>query len=338
MEADSTTYDSSSKTEVAEPALPFNTCPGNLQLYNELISNNGEQRLECQLVERLQGLGLLPAVVKCPTAKPNCNVICKTARVIDRVQWVCEGCTKRQPIRVGSFFYRLQCSILQTLQLILAWCEDADLEVAAAHFGVKPKVATQIFDKLDELAIKEQSTRKLGGENSVVLAEMYPDCVNRLSPDTTDQPHVHRILMLADTNHIPTSYWLHVIRDDNKKTPSGDPDTQALTLEVEEVLRRVVVPGSLVVAGNTLPAVDAATNIQQLLLHCDADMQHFLSTRMWKQALSLCVAARSVCSSTGGAAAGAQRYLSTALHRRRYDDGFFSHTLTAIAAEYTENI
>lgn len=66
--------------------------------------------------------------------------------------------------------------------------------------GVKPKVATLIFDRLDELALNEQNKRKLGGENSVVLAEMYPDCVNRLSPDTTDQPHVHRILMLADTN------------------------------------------------------------------------------------------------------------------------------------------
>lgn len=52
-----------------------------------------------------------------------------------RVQWVCEGCGKRQPIRAGSFFFRLQCSILQAMQIILAWCEDADLEVAAEHFG-----------------------------------------------------------------------------------------------------------------------------------------------------------------------------------------------------------
>lgn len=65
---------------------------------------------------------------------------------------------------------------------------------------IKPRVATMIYDRLDELAVKEQMKCKLGGENSVVLVEMYPDCLNRLSPDTTDQPHVHRILMLADTN------------------------------------------------------------------------------------------------------------------------------------------
>lgn len=65
--------------------------------------------------------------------------------------------------------------------------------------GVKSKVANQIYDKLDELAIKDYSKTRLGGTNSVVLAEMYPDCLNRLSPDTTDHPHVHKILMLADT-------------------------------------------------------------------------------------------------------------------------------------------
>lgn len=58
----------------------------------------------------------------------------------------------------------------------------------------------QIYDKLDDLVINELKKTRLGGENSVVLAEMYPDCMNRLSPDTTDQPHVHRILMLTDTN------------------------------------------------------------------------------------------------------------------------------------------
>lgn len=52
-----------------------------------------------------------------------------------RVQWVCVGCKKRQPIRTGSFFLKLQCSLLQSLQLILAWCEDADVTTAAQHFG-----------------------------------------------------------------------------------------------------------------------------------------------------------------------------------------------------------
>ena len=64
--------------------------------------------------------------------------------------------------------------------------------------GVKSKVAHQIYDRLDELATREQKKCKMGGAGSVALAEMYPDCVNGLSPDTTDQPHVHRILMVVD--------------------------------------------------------------------------------------------------------------------------------------------
>lgn len=52
-----------------------------------------------------------------------------------RVQWVCAGCGKRQPIRIGSFFFKLQCSILQVLQMTLAWCEDVDITVALQHFG-----------------------------------------------------------------------------------------------------------------------------------------------------------------------------------------------------------
>ncbi|KAH9635334.1 hypothetical protein HF086_017900 [Spodoptera exigua] len=188
------------------------------------------------------------------------------------VQWICEGCGKTQPIRAGSFFFRLQCSILQTMQIILAWCEDADVDV----------VATQIYDKLDEIAIKEQSKCKLGGENSVVLVEMYPDCVNRLSPDTTDQPHAHRILMVADTNHIPTSYWLHVMKDDNKKTANGSLDTQALAAEIGHVLKEAVIEGSVIVTGNNVPAVPNTSSIQKLLQHCDMEMQRF---RMYKKKL-----------------------------------------------------
>lgn len=339
MEADSTTYDSSTKAEISQPSLPFNTYPGDFKLYKDFIASNGDQRLECQLVEKLQAIGLLPNNIKCLSSKPDCNVVCRTARVVDRVQWFCEGCGKRQPIRTGSFFFRLQCTILQAMQIIFAWCQDADLEVAAEHFGIKPKMATIIYDKLDELAIKEQHKWKLGGENSVVLADMYPDCVNRLSPDTTDQPHMHRILMLADTNHIPTSYWLHVIKDDIKKASSDDSENQVLKTDIEEAIHYAVVKDSLIVMGNNVPMIHGATSIQQLFQHCEVDMQHFLSTRIWRQAVSLCYASRSICSDKLAAAACgavAQRYLTTALYRIRHDDGFFRQVLETIGNEYTE--
>ncbi|XP_052757404.1 uncharacterized protein LOC113517353 [Galleria mellonella] len=342
MEADSTTYENNSKTAQDDDSFPFSVCPGNFKLYKEFTCNNGEKHLESQIVERLQNFGLLPRTVQCPAALPECKVVCKTARVIDKVQWVCQGCGKKQPIRMGSFFLKLQCSILQTLQMVLAWCEDADCDVAAEYFKVKPKIANHIYDRLEELAVLEQSKYILGGENAVVLAEMYPDCLNRLSPDTTDQPHVHRILMLADTNHIPTHYQLHVIKEDLKKNSVSSLDNQSLTAEIEAVVSRVTSPQSLLVSGSSVPQLAGACSVQQLLQHCDPDMQHFLSTRIWRQAVSLCAASRDFCSeaassgSTGACATFVQRYLHAALYRLKHDDGFYHHLLTVIANQYTD--
>ncbi|XP_072944166.1 uncharacterized protein [Epargyreus clarus] len=338
MEPDSTTYESTSSGKSSDEIyVPFTTCPGNFNFFKELVTNNGKKSLVCQIIQRLQDFGLLATSVRCPSGQPDCNVVCRQARVIDRVQWVCEGCGKRQPIRIGSFFYRLQCSILQTLQLILAWCEDADLNYAVQHFDVKPKVANCIFEKLDDLAIRELRRDKLGGENAVVLAEMYPDCLNRLSPDTTDQPHVHRILMLADTKHIPTNYRFHVIREDSKLLGFGG-ETYFLKTQVEEAVSSLVEPGSVVVTGNSVPSVEGTWSLQQLQQYCDVDMQHFLSSRIWSQAVVLCGASRELCAgATGGACAlHAQRYLHAALYRlRTAGDGFFRHVLTLIAAEFT---
>ncbi|KAI5632722.1 hypothetical protein NE865_14536 [Phthorimaea operculella] len=269
MEADSTTRDNS-KDGFPESKLPFTSLSGNLMFYNELTSNKGEKSFDVQIVGRLQGIGLIPKKVKCPTDEPGCELDKKTARVIDKIQWACKSCGKRLPIRTGTFFLRIQCSILQTLQIILAWCEDADYEIVAQHFGVKPKGASLIYDKLDEIAVKEMNKSQLGGEGSVVLAEMYPDCLTRLSPDTTDQPHLHRILMIADTKHVPTRYHLHVIKEGSDK--NSNTNSPALKSEIEEVLSEKVSEGSCIVTGNHVPTLEGASSIQQLVQHCDADI------------------------------------------------------------------
>ncbi|CAG4988432.1 unnamed protein product [Parnassius apollo] len=336
MEADSTTV-SNYEDSKAAVSFPFSVCPGNFSLYKEFISNNSQKSVECQIVERLQKFGLLPIMVKCPISKPDCRVVCKQARVIDRVQWICESCGKRQPIRTGSFFFKLQCSIQQVLQMTLAWCEDADMTVAAQHFDIKPRVASSIYDRLDELAIKELSKYKLGGENSVVLAEMYPDCLNRLSPDTTEQPHVHRILMLADTKHIPTYYRLHVVKGDLKKFEHDSAEDEILKSEVEMVLANATEPQSMIVLGNNVPSIEGCTSFQHLVQHCDVDMQRFLSSRVWRQALALCSASRDLCVGMSAVCAvTVQRYLDIASFRLRYGDGFYGHMLRIVCREFTD--
>ncbi|XP_048479731.1 uncharacterized protein LOC105392854 [Plutella xylostella] len=339
MEADSTTCENTVKSGEESLKFPFPVHPGNLKLYLDIIHKDGEGTTEMKLVKTFQQLGLIPRELKCPKNTPECCLKAKPARVVDRVQWCCEGCGTRVSIRTDSFFYRLACSMLQVLQLTLAWAEDADCEVAAQHFGVKHRVATQLYDKLDNLVIEEEQRSRLGGPGSVVLVEVYPDCLQRRSPDTTDHTHVHRVLMLADTNHIPTRYCLHVIKD--KSANSSSLDNKLLAAEISEVLSQRVLPGSLVVAGGGAAARAgggaAVTDLQELLKHCDVDMQKFLTDRIWRQALTVCSASRALCTPSPApapapCAAPVQRYLRAAPQRLRWDDGYFGHVL-ALAAK-----
>ncbi|XP_045445688.1 uncharacterized protein LOC123653746 [Melitaea cinxia] len=335
MEADSTTYENNSKSS-DDICLPFSSNPEDLKFYKVLISHIGNCSLESQLIEKLQSLGLIPEKVTCPENKPDCKVSLKSARVVDRFQWLCKGCGKRLPIRTGTFFFRLQCSILQALQIIFAWCEDADVYTAAQFFDVKPKVACSIYDRLDELAIEQLHKYKLGGENAVVMSEMYPDCLNRLSPDTTDQAHVHQILMMADTKHIPTYYKLHVIQRDPKRLRSNTDKDEFLEEEIKASLLRVAKPGSMLVTGNNVPLIDRTVPLQQVIAHCNVNMQHFLCSRIWRQALVLCSAARELCSGAADScSAPLQRYLDTASYRLRHPRHFYEHTLRALAADVT---
>lgn len=56
----------------------------NLKLYKDLINDNEERSLESQLVTKLQSFGLIPSNITCPENLPDCKVLCKSARVIDR--------------------------------------------------------------------------------------------------------------------------------------------------------------------------------------------------------------------------------------------------------------
>lgn len=51
------------------------------------------------------------------------------------MQWVCEGCGTKQSVRHQSFFKRVSCSLLQALQVMLAWCEDAEFDAVAQQLS-----------------------------------------------------------------------------------------------------------------------------------------------------------------------------------------------------------
>lgn len=50
----------------------------------DLVNDSGQGLVEMQVIERLQAFGLLPMLMECPQSEPTCEVVCKTARVVDR--------------------------------------------------------------------------------------------------------------------------------------------------------------------------------------------------------------------------------------------------------------
>lgn len=56
----------------------------NFKLFTEFVHNSGEKSIESQIFERLQTFGLLPNNAKCPSKTPDCKMICRAARVVDR--------------------------------------------------------------------------------------------------------------------------------------------------------------------------------------------------------------------------------------------------------------
>lgn len=337
MEADSTTFDDegAKSLEFGNPRFPFNISPQNLKFYLANIHKKGPGS-ELLLVEWLQHLGLIPGTMSCPTKANSCKMNCRRARVVDRVQWQCESCSNRLSIRTNTFFKKISCSLRQILQMVLAWCEDADCQVASQYFGVKYPVANTIYVKLDDYAISQVKGTRLGGEDCVVVSQLYPDCINVRSPDTTAQKHTHQILMLADTKYVPTRYRLHVIKNNGAvRNLSRKDGKRALSKEITNVLQTVTDPQSLLLRGQHVPS-DIGVSVLSLIQHADNEMQHFLSESMWRQAINLCLASRDICTKSNTelsciCAISVQRYLNVSLYRIQQGDGFYERMLRVIA-------
>ncbi|GBP28008.1 hypothetical protein EVAR_83639_1 [Eumeta japonica] len=342
MEADSTTIENEEKSSVPEEKLnfPFNVSHENLQYYMNFIHNSKNTQKENQLVFWMQRIGLLPKVKLCQKCNPQQKMECRKARVIDRWQWWCAKCEARAPVRDGSFFARISCSLIDALKLILAWCEDADCNIVASQLGVKLRVASMIYDRLDELAVELHTRIKLGSAEGLMLVTMYPDCLYRQSPDTTDQPHKHRILMMADTTNIPTNYWLHVIKTGCEKLSNDDNEIKE---EVSSILSSVYGCGLLLVE-DCVPFTEHHEQLRLISMnsvadHACSDMKRFIYEDFWRQATILCSASRDYCaskdySSIKDCTRAVQRYLHVAAYRFRHPRNFYEQTLQAVAQKY----
>ncbi|KAJ4437258.1 hypothetical protein ANN_17393, partial [Periplaneta americana] len=92
---------------------------------------------EGELCEWLKEMGLLRRGLKC--SNTNCKggkMEWNKARVVDKYNWSCTACSKKVPIREGSFFMPLKCDLKVIIQAILSWCERTPVEVAANNLKI----------------------------------------------------------------------------------------------------------------------------------------------------------------------------------------------------------
>lgn len=96
-----------------------------------------QQGHEGELCGWLKEMSLIRTVSNCPHL--DCkgrSLVWNPARIVDKYNWTCPDCTKKQSIREKSFFLGIKCDLKLCLQLILGWCQKISYEDAASYLGI----------------------------------------------------------------------------------------------------------------------------------------------------------------------------------------------------------
>lgn len=356
MEPDSTTedidecfkqMDSLNKINNGQKELTFSE----VTFYKEVLRPFLKPGNEYKLLHWLKEHNLLHTNMSCSNQEIGCQLEWQNSRDTDKFMWKCRNCGVHKSIRSNSFFEDVNCSIQTVMNTILAWCEDMDTSTVSSKLGVSNKVITSVYNKIENLVSLHSLTQKLGGPDSVVLLELFPDGVVEHQPDSSkcDTRRSHKIFCIADTKKIPTRYWLHIITGNILETnENNNLFLKKTTLEEEilHVMKYAVEPGSLVVIGSaqqlrplagSLPYHDnyqAVTSIDTLTANhsCNANMHTFITETIWRQAVTLCTASQDL------PKCQIQAYLRCALFKTmRSASDVFSDLVQLIADTYASN-
>ncbi|KAG8276806.1 uncharacterized protein LOC124367781 [Homalodisca vitripennis] len=176
---------------------------------------------EAELCEWMKEIGLLVGSMKCPT--PTCNGLemqWKKARIIDKFNWLCTECKKKVPIKTGSFMEEFQCSVKASVETMLAWCNNVNPEdVVIDGKTMKTSLVRRIYGQCTSIADwyiqNHPELSQLGGENAVVLVDIFPDGSMTTAPHNNN--YSKTILCVADTAHMPARVWAQVVDNDLHK-------------------------------------------------------------------------------------------------------------------------
>lgn len=95
-----------------------------------------QQGHEGELCGWLREMSLIRTIFNCPFEDCNGRSLTWTpARIVDKYNWTCPDCSRKQPIRESSFFVAIKCDLKMCLQLILGWCQRIPNDIIASHLG-----------------------------------------------------------------------------------------------------------------------------------------------------------------------------------------------------------
>lgn len=261
-----------------------------------------EEGKDGELIDWLKDIGLLQRAQKC--VNPDCLGLkpmeWKRARIVDKFHWSCPMCKKKASIRTNSPLADFHCSFKVILDTITAWCDGISLEdYTKENKTVKGVIAKRIYSTCttvtDWYMQSHPDLGYLGGENSVVLVDTFPDGCMTTVPHNNN--YNKRILCMADTSHMPARIWAHILE-------SKSLDSQKLAAMVNDHIR----PGSTIVASPGLfPFLEGIKgmaeiiSVEALTALDPADYQRSLKNleTIWKATVSVCQEVQSMTISEG---------------------------------------
>ncbi|XP_043273297.1 uncharacterized protein [Venturia canescens] len=221
-----------------------------------------QQGHEGELCGWLKEMSLIKTSCVCTSEQcEGRNLVWSPARVVDKYNWACLHCSKKQTIRDNSFFLSIKCEFKTCLQIILAWCKMFPSDIAASCLDVKEHVVKKVYERCAKIADDYVNSHleefKLGGPDSVLIVDEYPggymtENVPEISVSRKRNNNSHTILCIAEANALPPRMWLHMIR----AVPATANKTQGNIIRcgmVEEALKEIVrhvLPGSVLVANH----------------------------------------------------------------------------------------
>ncbi|XP_076266033.1 uncharacterized protein LOC143199807 [Rhynchophorus ferrugineus] len=248
-------------------------------------------------------ISLLSSTVACPNASnnPDCSKYMSVEYVStlrDLYRFRCENCSRKESIRKNSIFYGLTCDLRSAIRILYGWAKGIDLETMANMLGLERKLVGALYNRAAKISLTCMCMLPgfgvFGGENVVVLIDIYP---NLLNSTKSLRKACKPILCISEIESIPQKFWLETLDFLNTDEPDERKKVQSNVINLIQIL---VKPGSILVLPSyeSLPLYEEVSKLREVypvIKYMDEMFNSFNNQRLasildtiWKKPLSLC--------------------------------------------------